>query len=833
ASIEFFQANNSDGFRSYVSALYGQLLERTPTDSELQNGIQQLEAGTSREAYIEGLNAPDLSEAERQEVFQAMLGRAATFEDTFEFDSANRQTLLVSIMSSDAYYARHSMPTSASVIRTQKTTEYKAVGVVGDATGGIASGTLIAPQFVLVAAHTVADLPPGQITFTIDGTEHHIEKRYVHEDFDRSVAGTDDGNDIAILKLQSPVSGVEPAKLTGTAPRLGGILNLVGFGQHEGALFGTKREGSTPPVSSVTQNVFSWLQSSSTQNDADPGDSGAPVFSTVNNEPVVVGIVSGGTGASGEVGDTGVNTRVDSYLTWIQNITGDLQVSDSPDAPTLLFDESEYYFDENAGEQQLRFVANAKDAITFSVTSSNPDLFDDLKVTFDEGQYTGSLDFTTKLNAAGSADITITAEAGGLTTESILKVNVEQYNANPTINLPNFLFIDAGTGQQLIELAGISAGLGETESVRVTVTESAPNLFFVDTAIDPVDGDESRRMLKFTPSSIAVGPASLTIEVRDPGDDGQFDTADDLIETVVQNIRSTLNKAPLLDAVLPHQILLQEHTIDLGGIADGDGGLSPVRLVAESDNDDVVVASVTYDPANPSLAQLTLTPSQLGSATITITVYDSGDDGEASGANSDDRWVSRTFQVSVVEALTPWHNEEKPSDVSGDTHLSPIDALLVVDYLNRQAKSGDSLPVRNEVTAPFYDVNKDGQASPLDALLVITELNQRTASGEGEYAEHSAGSLIEDLFAYGTPPIGAEKVSDELADHQHNESLPLPVREAFGGRFAEASPTASLVQQPVDSIDLWNEITVAENDELVSTFEWEPDTVSEAIESLF
>ncbi len=62
-----------------------------------------------------------------------------------------------------------------------------------------------------------------------------------------------------------------------------------------------------------------------------------------------------------------------------------------------------------------------------------------------------------------------------------------------------------------------------------------------------------------------------------------------------------------------------------------------------------------------------------------------------------------------------------PLDVNFDGYITPIDALLVVNYLNIGG-------TRN----PRFDVNRDGHVTPLDALLVVNYLNRMSGVGQGE-----------------------------------------------------------------------------------------------------
>ena len=90
--------------------------------------------------------------------------------------------------------------------------------------------------------------------------------------------------------------------------------------------------------------------------------------------------------------------------------------------------------------------------------------------------------------------------------------------------------------------------------------------------------------------------------------------------------------------------------------------------------------------------------------------------------------------------LGAWHNWLEPLDVNADTFISPIDALLIINYMNshpvtvRLADSG-------LVPPPYYDVNNDGWCTPIDALRVINRLNSRP-DGEGESAIGQPGRLL-------------------------------------------------------------------------------------------
>lgn len=75
------------------------------------------------------------------------------------------------------------------------------------------------------------------------------------------------------------------------------------------------------------------------------------------------------------------------------------------------------------------------------------------------------------------------------------------------------------------------------------------------------------------------------------------------------------------------------------------------------------------------------------------------------------------------------HNPILGSDVNRDGRVTALDALLVINYLNRQDLQGGSDPVN---LPSYLDVSDNQWVSPVDALIVINELNRSQSVGEGE-----------------------------------------------------------------------------------------------------
>ena len=100
-----------------------------------------------------------------------------------------------------------------------------------------------------------------------------------------------------------------------------------------------------------------------------------------------------------------------------------------------------------------------------------------------------------------------------------------------------------------------------------------------------------------------------------------------------------------------------------------------------------------------------------------------------------------------VEVKTsPWRNPFIAEDVNMDGFVSPIDALLVINYLNitDPAILAQALPVPevgNE-PPPFLDVNGDSMVAPLDALMVINKITESLNAGaEGEFVPEVASAM--------------------------------------------------------------------------------------------
>jgi hypothetical protein len=108
----------------------------------------------------------------------------------------------------------------------------------------------------------------------------------------------------------------------------------------------------------------------------------------------------------------------------------------------------------------------------------------------------------------------------------------------------------------------------------------------------------------------------------------------------------------------------------------------------------------------------------------------------ATGALSGDV-LREDFLVGVTIAPPPWQNKHWALDVNDDGSVTALDALIVINHMNRHGIGiADTPPPAGSTT--FVDVNGDRFITPLDVLIIINFLNQAqgtpnpSGSAEGE-----------------------------------------------------------------------------------------------------
>lgn len=120
--------------------------------------------------------------------------------------------------------------------------------------------------------------------------------------------------------------------------------------------------------------------------------------------------------------------------------------------------------------------------------------------------------------------------------------------------------------------------------------------------------------------------------------------------------------------------------------------------------------------------------SSVGESTVRISVTDSGNPSLSAVVD---------WRLNVEENRFPMHASIDPLNVDRDESVSPLDVLVLVNWLN----SGGSPVVARPLSARpihYMDVDADNSISPLDVLVLVNYFN-RSKDGEGE-------STIDNLF---------------------------------------------------------------------------------------
>lgn len=232
-------------------------------------------------------------------------------------------------------------------------------------------------------------------------------------------------------------------------------------------------------------------------------------------------------------------------LTGVETVTGqDFGLQPLNASPTLDAIPDPPAVNEDAGVEQRvplsGITAGDGESQPLAVTaaSDNPALLASVTVAPTSSGSSGTLRYTLADDPYGTPIVTVTVTDAGLDGElsttadngscsRSFTVRVNPLNDPPALDpIPDQPPIDEGSPTQTVHLAGISAGGGESQPLRVTATAPGNPSLFAEIAVE-YDSPDTSGTLRYTPAPHQSGTAVVVVTVTDGGLDGKLDTPGD------------------------------------------------------------------------------------------------------------------------------------------------------------------------------------------------------------------------------------------------------------------------------------------------------------------
>ncbi len=337
-----------------------------------------------------------------------------------------------------------------------------------------------------------------------------------------------------------------------------------------------------------------------------------------------------------------------------------------------------------------------------------------------DGEYDDATGITAMFSATAAGTYTVglqVTDDDGATNTDTATVTVEAVTA------PGLLIVESN-GSTVVSESGmsdtISVSLSSQPTAEVTVTVSAS---------DEGEVTVTPSQLVFTPDNWSVSQTVSLSGLNDGQIDGSQSTAvsfsiasSDSEYAALADVEIDVTTQDADTSNPPTRIYMPEYVVR-PHVIQGDSIATAIMFRAISD----AVISVTQIGStsvgqtvrivNEDVVQINTVSQGVTMATVTAgqlyaIIFEAYDE-------------SRIFSVQSTagsDAFSPASSTNflRPTDTNGDGETSALDALIVINELNRK----DS-PQGEPVAASFmYDVNRDDNVTALDALQVINEINR-------------------------------------------------------------------------------------------------------------
>ncbi|MHB8862117.1 MAG: DVUA0089 family protein [Pirellulaceae bacterium] len=361
-----------------------------------------------------------------------------------------------------------------------------------------------------------------------------------------------------------------------------------------------------------------------------------------------------------------------------------------------------------------RANSNLGAAVTVTLTSSDTsEATVPASVTIPAGSATASFVVTAVDDALldGTRTVTVTASAAGYVSGND-NVDVTDYETLVLTIDPTAISEDGGFATGTVVRSNtddrtsliVSLASDDTSEATVPVTITIPadsaSATFVITGVDDSVADRTQHVV-VTASAAGFISSSAGLDVTDDEPVLLLTLTGDLLSEHGGTINATVSR------------MVDDLSVPL------------VVSLASSDVTAAVVPATVTIPAGESSAVFIITgvddPISDGVQRTTITVTASG-------------FLADGKEILVADDERPYQNPREVLDVNGDTLISPLDALLIINILN-SIGSGPAAVIMGQYEGPalFPDTTGNNSITPLDALLIINRLNEPDGeAGEGE-----------------------------------------------------------------------------------------------------
>ena len=220
---------------------------------------------------------------------------------------------------------------------------------------GEGHGVLIAPQWVITAAHAITwQSEIKQVN--INGISRDVERLVIHPGYkkppqellDQALATWDwtlfrvllsSSDDIALIKLAQPVTDVTPVAINTGDDEFGQVIKVIGKGATGNGVTGyefsdSHRTELRRAYNKITSAHGRWLcyifdkplDALPLEGGAGSGDSGGPILIQAENDWLLAGLTSwvdpqSAIRTPGRYGQISCNVRVSHYRAWIESVT--------------------------------------------------------------------------------------------------------------------------------------------------------------------------------------------------------------------------------------------------------------------------------------------------------------------------------------------------------------------------------------------------------------------------------------------------------------------------------------------------------------------------------